>query len=41
MKKFLLLLAVLCCYASLNAQTFTPPAYAEIDNNYPTYPVCL
>ncbi len=37
MKKILQLLLVLCATTITKGQTFTPPAFADIDNNYRTY----
>ena len=37
MKKILLFTLVLLCSTGLFAQTYTPPAFAEVDNNYRNY----
>ena len=37
MKKIFQLLLLLCAFSSTEAQTFTPPAFADVDNNYRTY----
>lgn len=37
MKKIFQLLLLLCAITTTNAQTFTPPAFADVDNNYRTY----
>ena len=37
MKKILLFTLVLLCSTGLFAQTYTPPSFAEVDNNYRNY----
>ena len=37
MKKIFHLILLLCTIGTIKAQTFTPPAFAETDNNYRTY----
>ena len=37
MKKFIAFLITLAIVSNLSAQTFVPPAYAEVNNNYRTY----
>lgn len=37
MKKIFQLTLLLCAMSTAKAQTFTPPAFADIDNNYRTY----
>ncbi len=37
MKRRLQLLLLLCVISRTEAQTFTPPAFADVDNNHRTY----
>jgi hypothetical protein len=37
MKTILQFLILLCVISTTKAQTFTPPAFADVDNNYRTY----
>ena len=37
MKKIFQLLMLLCAISTVNAQTYTPPTFADVDNNYRTY----
>jgi hypothetical protein len=37
MKKIFQLLLLLCATSTIKAQTYTPPTFADIDNNYRTY----
>ena len=37
MKKIFQLILLLCAISTAKAQTFTPPAFADIDNNFRTY----
>ena len=37
MKKIFKLILLLCAIQNLKAQTFTPPAFADVDNNHPPY----
>ena len=37
MKKILKRFLLLCVFTTTKAQTFTPPAFADVDNNHRTY----
>jgi hypothetical protein len=37
MKKIFQLLLFLCVISTTKAQTFAPPSFADVDNNYRTY----
>ena len=37
MKKIFQLVLLFCVISTTEAQTFTPPTFADIDNNYRTY----
>ena len=37
MKKLFQLILLLCAIGTAKAQTFTPPSFADVDNNYRTY----
>lgn len=37
MKKIFQLILLLCAISIAKAQTFTPPSFADVDNNYRTY----
>ncbi len=37
MKKIFQITMLLCAFSTAKAQTFTTPAFADVDNNYRTY----